>query len=100
MPTANFDTSMGDAQITHLTNTMSQQQDSNMFTSIVAGAGLIASSFSYIITVFWKSINLIGLGSAYGIDVRISAPFQALYTFTLVFGIYQFLTGRAAKIME
>lgn len=100
MPTANFNTSTGDAQITQLTETMSQSEDSNALTSIVAGAGLIANSFSYIINVFWKSINLIGLGNAYGIDTRISTPFQALYTFTLVFGVYQFLTGRAAKIME
>lgn len=100
MPTANFDTSSSDAQITQLTNTMSQNQDTGTFGSIVAGVGLITGSFMYLIDVFWKSINLIGLGNAYGIDIRISAPFQALYTFTLVFGIYQFLTGRAVKIME
>ncbi len=100
MPTNNFNTSTGDAQITELTSTMSQSGDTGTFGSIVAGAGLMANSFSYLINVFWKSINLIGLGSAYGIDIRISVPFQALYTFTLIFGIYQFLTGRAAKIME
>ncbi len=100
MPTANFDTSYSDAQITQLTDTMSQSEDSNTFTNIVAGAGLIANSFSYLINVFYKSINLISLGNAYGIDIRISAPFQAMYSFTLIFGLYQFLTGRAAKIME
>jgi len=100
MPTSNFDTSAADAQITQLTDTMSQSQDSGGFSSIVAGAGLISNSFSYMLNVFWKSINIIGLGNAYGVDIRISAPFQALYVFTLVFGLYQFLTGRAAKIME
>lgn len=100
MPTANFDTSASDAQITQLTDTMSQSEDTSTLTSIVAGAGLITNSFSYMLNVFWRSINIISLGNAYHIDVRISAPFQALYTFTLIFGLYQFLTGRAAKIME
>lgn len=100
MPTSNLDTSIGDAQITQLTNTMSQSQDTNAFTSIVSGTGLILNGFSYLISVFWKSINIVGMANAYGIDSRISLPLQTIYVFILVFGFYQFLTGRAARIME
>ena len=100
MPTANFNTSSSDAQITQLTSTMSQSNEVNTFSSIAGGIGLILNGFFYLLDVFWKSINIIGLGNAYGIDMRISAPFQAIYGFILVFGIYQFLTGRGTRIME
>lgn len=100
MPTSNLNTSSSDAQITELTSTMSQSGDSGALNSIVSGAGLIANSFEYLKNVFWRSINIMSIASSYGIDTRISAPFQALYTFVLIFGIYQFLTGRGTKVME
>lgn len=100
MPVDNIDNNTGNVQITQLTNTMSQSNDVNTFSSIVGGVGLILGGFKYLISVFLNSINLIGLGNSYGIPLAISGMFQAIYTFILVFGIYQFLTGRAAKIME
>lgn len=100
MPSSNLNTSTGEAQITQLTDTMSQTQDTNSFSSVISGIGLITKSLSYLINVFWKSIDIRALGSAYGIDRKITEPFQAIYVFILIFGIYQFLTGRGTKIME
>jgi proteasome assembly chaperone (PAC2) family protein len=100
MPASDLNATTGEAKITELTTNAATSQSKEDTGDIVGGIGMMLSAMSYMKEAFIDSIHIMGIAHKYGIDDRISAPFEAILLFIYGFGMYQFITGRGTKIME
>jgi len=100
LPTSDLDASQSEAKITALLDKAGESDSKEDTTDIVGGIGMMINAIGFMKEAFVNSIHIMGVADKYGIDRRISAPFEGILLFIYGFGMIQFITGRGTKTME
>lgn len=100
LPASDLDASQSEAKITAIMDKAGESGSKEDTADIVGGIGMMINAMGFMKEAFVNSLYIMGVADKYGIDARISAPFQGILLFIYGFGMIQFITGRGAKTME
>lgn len=100
LPASDLDASQSEVKISQILDKAGESDSKEDTTDIVGGIGMMINAMGFMKEAFVNSIHIMGVADKYGIDSRISAPFEGILLFIYGFGMIQFITGRGAKTME